>query len=59
MTWMQGLRRVLDIHVSVCQRRAGALRVLAVITEPAVIAAILEHLEHLERAQAHAPPVAG
>jgi RNA polymerase primary sigma factor len=52
---MQRLRRVFDIDVSMCPRCGGALRVLAVITEPAVIASILERLA---RREARAPPVA-
>jgi len=45
MTWMQRLRRVFDIDISQCPRCGAALRVLAVITEPRVIAAILEHID--------------
>ena len=55
MTWMQRLRRVYDIDVSICPRCGGALKVLAVITEPAVIAPILAHLAKRET---RAPPVA-
>jgi hypothetical protein len=53
MTWAQRLRRVFDIDVSRCVRCGAQLRVLAVITDPRVIAAILAHLEN--RA-ARAPP---
>ena len=55
MTWMQRLRRVYDIDISVCPHCGGALKVLAVITEPVVIAAILAHVAKRE---ARAPPVA-
>jgi hypothetical protein len=55
MTWMQRLRRVYDIDVSVCPKCAGALKVLAVITDPPVITSILAHLAKRE---ARAPPVA-
>ena len=55
MTWMQRLRRVYDIDISVCPHCGGALKVLAVITEPAVIAAILAHVA---KRQARAPPLA-
>ena len=55
MSWAQRLRRVFEIDVSRCPRCGAALRVLAVITEPRVIAAILAHLE--ARA-ARAPPSA-
>jgi hypothetical protein len=53
MTWAQRLRRVFDFDVSRCARCGAALRVLAVITDPRVVAAILAHLE--TRA-ARAPP---
>ena len=53
MTWTQRLRRVFDIDISGCPRCGAALRVLAVITDPRVVAAILAHLE--TRA-ARAPP---
>ena len=55
MTWAQRLRRVFDLDVSRCSRCGAALRVLAVITEPRVIAAILAHLE---TRVARAPPPA-
>ena len=55
MSWMQRLRRVYDIDVSVCSNCGGALKVLAVITEPQVITSILAHLAKRE---ARAPPVA-
>jgi hypothetical protein len=55
MTWMQRLRRVFDIDISRCAHCGAALRVLAVITDPRVTAAILEHID--TRA-ARAPPIA-
>jgi len=55
MSWGQRLRRVFDIDVSRCPRCGAPLRVLAVITEPRVIAAILAHLE--ARAARAPPPV--
>ena len=55
MTWMQRLRRVYDKDVSVCPNCGGALKVLAVITEPQVITSILAHLSKRET---RAPPVA-
>ena len=55
MTWMQRLRRVYDIDVSVCPGCGGELKVLAVITDPQVIASILAHLTERE---ARGPPVA-
>jgi hypothetical protein len=53
MTWAQRLRRVFDSDISRCTRCGAALRVLAVITDPRVIAAILTHLE---ARTARAPP---
>ena len=53
MSWMQRLRRVFDIDLRVCPHCGGSLRVLAVVTEPSVIAAIVGHIE---RSQARAPP---
>jgi hypothetical protein len=53
MTWAQRLRRVFAIDISRCPRCGAPLRVLAAITDPRVIAAILVHLE--SRA-ARAPP---
>ena len=55
MTWMQRLRRVYDKDVSVCPRCGGSVKVLAVITEPGVIASILAHKAKRE---ARAPPSA-
>ena len=55
MTWRQRLRRVYDIDVSVCPNCGGALKVLAVITEPQLITSILAHLSKRET---RAPPVA-
>jgi hypothetical protein len=55
MTWAQRLRRVFEIDVSRCLRCGAPLRVLAAITDPQVIAAILTHLE--ARAARAPPPV--
>jgi hypothetical protein len=54
MTWMQRLRRVFDVDVSRCPRCAGAVRILAVLTDPRVIAAILAHVD-TRAARAPAP----
>ncbi len=45
MTWMKRLQRVFDIDLSHCPRCGAPLRVLAVITDPGVIGAILGHLD--------------
>ena len=55
MTWMQRLRRVFNIDISRCPRCGAQLRVLAVITDPRVIAAILAHFQ---TRSARAPPIA-
>ena len=44
MNWMAPLRRVFDIDLSRCPRCQGELRVIAVDTEPDLIARILDHL---------------
>jgi hypothetical protein len=39
MSWMQRPRGVFDIDISQCSRCGGAMRALAIITDPRVIAA--------------------
>ncbi len=61
MTWAQRLARVFKIDVTVCERCGGAVKIIACIEEPTVIAKILEHLERassppLELPPARAPP---
>ncbi|NKC14374.1 MAG: hypothetical protein GKR94_19995 [Gammaproteobacteria bacterium] len=53
MTRMQRLRGVFDIDLSICSRCGGSVNVLALITEPAVIASLLGHLAKRE---VRAPP---
>jgi len=43
MSWMQRLRRVFDIDLRYCPRCGGTVRVIAAITDPALIARILAH----------------
>ncbi|NKC14367.1 MAG: hypothetical protein GKR94_19945 [Gammaproteobacteria bacterium] len=50
---MQRLRRVFDIALSRCPRCGRSVNVLAVITEPALVASLLGHLAKRE---ARAPP---
>ena len=52
---MQRLCYVFDIDLRHCPRCGAALRVLALITDPPVLAAMLEHID--TRA-ARAPPIA-
>jgi hypothetical protein len=58
MTWMQRLRRVFEIDLRVCPRCAGPVRVIAAVTEPALISSILQHLDRRDgsAAGARAPP---
>jgi hypothetical protein len=55
MTWAQRLRRVFDIDIGRCPRCGAAMRVLAVITDPRVLAAIVAQL--VTRAARAPPPV--
>ena len=56
MTSMPRLTRVYDIDISVCPRCGGSVKVLAVLTDPAVTASILAHLA--KRAARGPPAVA-
>ena len=49
LSWMARLHRVFGIDVAVCPLCAGQLRVTGVVTEPIVIARILQHLRGGER----------
>ena len=58
MSSMARLQRVWGIDISRCPQCGGEVRVIATVTEPAVIARILEHLyrrEH-EAPQPRGPP---
>ena len=60
LPWAELYRRVFRDDLLVCSRCAGPVRVLAAITDPAVVAAILTHLdlptEPPQVAAARAPP---
>ena len=43
--WAELLRRVFKVEVEVCPRCGGAMRIVGFVTEHAVIARILAHLE--------------
>jgi len=45
LTWAQRLKRVFDIDITACPFCGGTLRVIADITDPDTIRAILEHLK--------------
>ena len=51
MTWMERLRRVFAIDLSICPHCGGRLRVIADVTRPDIIQKILEHV-----ARQQAPP---
>ena len=57
MTWARRLKRVFHIDVELCERCGGALKIIACIEDPQVIAKILTHLERRDRASStpHAP----
>ena len=58
MSWMARLQRVWGIELSRCPRCAGEVRLIATVTEPGVIARILEHLRRGEHdaPEPRAPP---
>ena len=45
MNWARRLKRVFRIEIEGCTRCGGALKIIASIEEPQVIAKILSHLE--------------
>jgi Zn-finger nucleic acid-binding protein len=45
MSWARRLKRVFGIEIDTCTRCGGALKIIASIEEPEVIAKILSHLE--------------
>jgi len=55
MNWMQRLRRVFDIDLRNCPRCGARVRVIAVNTEPALIARILEHRDGRDDFSSRAP----
>ena len=55
--WMQRLRRTFGIDLSRCPRCGGPLRVIGQVTEPKVIARILEHLQQRHARDPRAPPL--
>jgi len=54
-TWAQRLKRVFEIDITLCPRCGGILRVIADITEPAVISKILNHIARAPPNQQTAP----
>jgi hypothetical protein len=51
LTWAQRLKRAFEFDVTVCPLCGGTLRVIADITDPAIIDKILSHVR-----QSRAPP---
>ena len=61
MTWARRLKRVFHIDIERCERCGGAVRIIASVEDPQIIAKILAHLERRDRASstphaARAPP---
>ena len=54
MSWAQRLKRVFNIDIETCSACGGAVRIIACIEDPKVIAKILTHLD----AQAAEPQTA-
>jgi len=56
---MARLNRVFGIEIETCPKCGGKLRVIGEVTEPAVIARILKHVEQRERHEHNprAPPL--
>ncbi len=55
MSWMQRLRRVFAIDLSRCPRCGGTVRIIAAITDPALIARILQHRDARDDFTGEAP----
>jgi hypothetical protein len=51
LTWAQRLKRAFEFDVTFCPLCAGTLRVIADITDPAIIDKVLSHVR-----QSRAPP---
>ena len=51
LTWAQRLKRVFEFDITLCPHCGGRLRVIADVTDPAVIRKILDHIHQ------RAPPV--
>jgi len=45
MSWAQRLKRVFKLDLESCENCGGQVRVVACLSDPAVIGKILEHLE--------------
>jgi hypothetical protein len=66
MRWAQRLKRVFGTDLERCEQCGGAVKVIASIEDPEVIAVILQHQVLDRRADSHprppaarAPPLAG
>jgi hypothetical protein len=56
MRWAQRLARVFKIDVTVCEQCGGAVKIIACIEDPIVIAKILEHVERASAPEFTLPP---
>ena len=59
MTWMTRINRVFGIDIPTCPKCGGKLPVIGQVTDPIVIARILEHVKPRDthEREAHAPPL--
>jgi hypothetical protein len=55
LSWSRLLKRVFDIDIEHCPNCGGALKIIAAIEDPAVIAKILTHLGLPARAPPRSP----
>ncbi len=44
MTWVQRLKRVFNLTITICNRCGGSVKIIACIEDPLVIKKILDHL---------------
>jgi len=56
MTWAQRLARVFKIDVTPCERCGGAVKIIACIENPTLVARILEHLKRASSPELTLPP---
>jgi hypothetical protein len=60
LRWAQRLKRVFNLDIERCEHCGGAMKILAAIEDPTVIAKILQHLEtHPPRGPPHGDAARG
>jgi hypothetical protein len=55
-SWAQLIKRIYEVDPLLCPSCGSEMKVIAFITEPAVVDAILRHLERKESQEARGPP---